>query len=244
MDIINNATIDVNPYMIETGNPDLEKSHDINAYMYYSTKIKKTSITAMCQYKSEHNPVMHNYDLGEDKIIKSYINKGDIRYYSIIAAASYPLCKKIIFSGDVRYNHTQVNAMQNLHNNDVTGNINMNLYAGDFCVSPYIEFNKKIINHMTLAVREIPVNYGIACSYSNKYLFVELLCVSPFASRKEKSILNVPYYTYDILKKSRTESQYCNVKISYSLDFGRKTNKVKRDIDNNVNSSLLRETPY
>lgn len=115
---------------------------------------------------------------------------------------------------------------------------------GTFCVSPYIEFNKKIINHMTLAVREIPLNYGIACSYSNKYLFVELLCVSPFASRKEKSILNVPYYTYDILKKSRTESQYCNVKMSYSLDFGRKTNKVKRDIDNNVNSSLLRVTPY
>lgn len=102
MDVINNATIDVNPYMVETGNPDLEKSHDINAYIYYSTKIKKMGITAMCQYKSEHNPVMHNYDSGEDKIIKSYINKGDIRYYSIIVAASYPLCKKIIFSGDVR----------------------------------------------------------------------------------------------------------------------------------------------
>ena len=63
MDIVNNAAIDINPYMVETGNPNLEKSHDINTYIYYSTKIRKTNITAMCQYKLEHNPVMHDYNL-------------------------------------------------------------------------------------------------------------------------------------------------------------------------------------
>lgn len=242
MDIINNATIDVNPYMIEKGNPDLKKSHDINAYIYYSTKIKKTSITAMCQYKSEHNPVMHDYDSSNDKIIKSYINKGDIQYVSIIVAASYPLHKRIIFSGDVRYNHTQVNAVQNLYNNDITGNISMNLYAGNFSVSPYIKFNKKSIDHMTLAIKKIPVNYGISCSYSNKNLFAELTCISLFTNRTEKSMLDTPHYIYYIQKNDRMESRYCNIKLSYSLDFGRKTNKIKRDIDNNINSSLLRVT--
>lgn len=242
MDIINNAAISVNPYMIETGKPDLEKSHDINAYIYYSSKIKKTNITAMCQYKSEHNPVMHNYNLENDKIIKSYTNKGDIQYFSIIVAASYPLCEKIIFSGDVRYNHTQVSTIQKLYNNDVTGNISMNLYAGNFSISPYVNFNKKDIDHKTLIVRKTPVNYGISCSYSNKNLFIELACVSPFTSRTVRNMLNTPYYTYNIQRNIRTESKYCSIKFSYSLDFGRKTNKVKRDIDNNVNSSLLRVT--
>lgn len=185
---------------------------------------------------------MHNYNLDNDKIIKSYTNKGDIQYFSIIVAASYPLCEKIIFSGDIRYNHTQVSAIQNLYNNDVTGNISMNLYAGNFSISPYVNFNKRDIDHKTLVVRKIPVNYGISCSYSNKNLFIELVCVSPFTSRTERNMLNTPYYTYNIQRNIRTESKYCSIKFSYSLDFGRKTNKVKRDIDNNVNSSLLRVT--
>jgi hypothetical protein len=112
MDIVNNAAIDINPYMVETGNPNLEKSHDINTYIYYSTKIRKTNITAMCQYKLEHNPVMHDYNLENNKIIKSYTNNGDIQYFSIIAAVSYPLCEKMILSGDLRYNYTQVNAIK------------------------------------------------------------------------------------------------------------------------------------
>lgn len=242
MDIVNNAAIDINPYMVETGNPNLEKSHDINTYIYYSTKIRKANITAMCQYKLEHNPVMHDYNLENNKIIKSYTNNGDIQYFSIIAAVSYPLCEKMIFSGDLRYNYTQVNAIKNLYNNNITGNISMNLYAGNFAVSPYINFKKKDVNHTTLAVRKVPVNYGISCSYSNKNLFIEFMCVSPFTSRTEKRMLDMPYYTYNMQENSRAESKYCNIKLSYSLDFGRKTRKVKRDIDNNINSSLLRVT--
>lgn len=242
MDIVNNAAIDINPYMVETGNPNLEKSHDINTYIYYSTKIRKTNITAMCQYKLEHNPVMHDYNLENNKIIKSYTNNGDIQYFSIIAAVSYPLCEKMILSGDLRYNYTQVNAIKNIVNNNITGNISMNLYAGNFSVSPYINFNKKDVDHTTLSVRKVPVNYGISCSYSNKNLFIEFMCVSPFTSRTEKRMLNMPYYTYNMQENSRADSGYCNIKLSYSLDFGRKTHKVKRDIDNNVNSSLLRVT--
>ena len=125
MDIVNNAAIDINPYMVETGNPNLEKSHDINTYIYYSTKIRKTNITAMCQYKLEHNPVMHDYNLENNKIIKSYTNNGDIQYFSIIAAVSYPRCEKMILSGDLRYNYTQVNAIKNIVNNNITGNISI-----------------------------------------------------------------------------------------------------------------------
>ena len=242
MDVINNAMIDVNPYMLETGNPYLEKSHDINTYMYYSTKIKKVGITAMCQYKLEHNPVMHDYELDQNKIIKTYMNKGDIHYFSMIAAATYQLCENLVFSGDIRYNHTQVNARWNRYNNDLTGNMSINWYAGDFSVSPYVNFRQKLLDHTALKVRKVPINYGLTCSYSHKDFFVELLLVSPFISRKERSLLNTPYYTYNIVSRNKIDGGYCNIKCSYTFDFGRKTKKIKKDIDSNVNSSLLRVT--
>ena len=40
--------------------------------------------------------------------------------------------------------------------------------------------------------------------------------------------------------KDQTASQYASIKVAYSFDFGRKTQKVEKDVDKNINSSLLR----
>lgn len=77
MDVINNARVDINSYMTETGNPNLRKSHELNSYLYYSTKLKKVGLTAMCQYKLEHNPVIHDYHANNSQIVKTYINESD-----------------------------------------------------------------------------------------------------------------------------------------------------------------------
>ena len=40
--------------------------------------------------------------------------------------------------------------------------------------------------------------------------------------------------------KDQTASQYASIKVAYSFDFGRKTQKVEKDVNKNINSSLLR----
>lgn len=241
-DVIVTAEIEVNTYMSEKGNPYLNKSHDINTYVYYSERVKKVGLTVMGQYRMNHNPVMDNYVATEDHIIKTFSNDGNIHYFSVIAAATYQLNKSISFSSDIRYNHTKVDAIQRMHNNDITGNFSMNLYSGHFSFSPYVNFNKKVLDISTLAINKQPIDYGMSCSYSIKDLLAEILVVSPFTKRKVHSILDTPYYAYNIQTQNRTESQYCNLKITYTFDFGRKTGKVKRSIDNEINSALLRVT--
>lgn len=41
MDVINNATVQINPYLLRRGNPNLHKSYDIDTYLYYSLPIRK-----------------------------------------------------------------------------------------------------------------------------------------------------------------------------------------------------------
>lgn len=240
MNVINRATININPYMMEKGNPELKKSHDINSYIYYSAQLRKLNLTGISQYKFNHNPVMQDYYIENDQLVRTYMNSGNMHYFSIIGAITYSVDKNLSFSGDIRYNHTQVSSTRHLHNNDFTGNLNANLYAGDFSISPYVKFNKKILDQTSLAIKKIPISYGIICSYSCKNLFASMEIESPFTKRKTQNLQTTPYYIYDITQRDRLSDNYCNIKIAYTFDFGRKTNKIKRDIDNNINSSLLR----
>ena len=47
-------------------------------------------------------------------------------------------------------------------------------------------------------------------------------------------------YSYTKSIKDQTASQYASIKVAYSFDFGRKTQKVEKDVNKNINSSLLR----
>lgn len=240
MNVINSASIDINPYMKETGNPFLKKSHDINSYIYYSSKFKKIGFSVMGQYKFNHNPVLNDFYIDDSKLIKTYTNEGDIHYISIITALTYPFNNNIVFSGDIRYNHTLIDSKQHIHNNDLTGNLSMNMYIGKFSMSPYVNFNKRVLNQTSLAIKKIPVNYGVNYSYNKGNLFAEIQIESPFSKRKEHNVFNMPLYAFEFYSVNARESQYCNIKVTYSFDFGRKTNKIKKNIDNNINSSLLR----
>lgn len=242
INIINNAVLDLNQYMYESGNPDLKKSNDINTYVYYTSRFKNVGLTAMCQYHLEHNPVMVDYRKENDKILKTYSNSGNIHYYSFIAAATYELNKNIAFSGDIRFNHTDVNAKYSHSFNDVSGNISMNVFAGNFAITPFLNLRQNILNRISMVKDRVPVSFGTSCSYRLGNLFIEVSLQSPFSCRKIQRVLHQSYYSFEKNYNSKTEYNYCNIKLSYVLEWGRKTKKISKDIDKNINSSLLRVT--
>lgn len=55
----------------------------------HSGKIKKTGLSAILQYKLEHNPVVHDYYAEDTYLVKSFTNRGNIHYYGAILAASH-----------------------------------------------------------------------------------------------------------------------------------------------------------
>lgn len=240
MEVVNDAEVSVNSYMTAKGNPCLKKSHDINTYIYYSENLKKVRLTFMGQYRMNHNPVMNDYLTSGNYIIKTFTNDGNVHYFSLIAATTYQPNKNISLSGDIRYSHTHIDAGLEKYCNNITGNLSMSLYAGRFSFSPYLNFNKKTLDISSLVLKNIPLDYGLNSSYAIKDFLVEVLVASPFTKRKNHIILDTSCYAYNFHTQNRTDSQYCNIKVTYTLDFGRKTNKVKRNIDNEINSSLLR----
>lgn len=239
MDVINRAMIQVNSHMMEKGMPELKKSHDINTYLYYMGRFNRLSVSAIGQFRYNHHPVTDDYYLDEAnrKIVKTYSNGGNAQYYSAILALQYKLCKFANLSGDIRYNHAEVKTTWSKHNNNLTGNLGLNMFMGDFALKPYLHFGKKSLDEAALVISKTPIDYGMSCSYSRGNLYVELQAVSPF---KKQYWLDLPIYSYSKSIKDQTASQYASIKVAYSFDFGRKTQKVKKDVNKNINSSLLR----
>lgn len=243
MDVINRAMIQVNSHMMEKGMPELKKSHDINTYLYYMGRFNRLSVSAIGQFRYNHHPVTDDYYLDEanGKIVKTYSNGGNAQYYSAILALQYKLCKFANLSGDIRYNHhAEVKTTWSKHNNNLTGNLGLNMFMGDFALKPYLHFGKKSLDEAALVISKTPINYGMSGSYSRGNLYIELQAVSPFKKQEKRYWLDLPIYSYSKSIKDQTASQYASIKVAYSFDFGRKTQKVEKDVNKNINSSLLR----
>ena len=240
-DIINDAEVAIDRYLSVTGNPDLHKSYDFVTYLYYMQQFKqKWTLSAISQYNFSHNYVTTDYTRRGDRIIRSYSNDGDTHHFSEIVGLSYRLSQRASIGGDIRYAHSWLDARESIHTNSLTGNLNASYYWREFSIQPTVSFRQKTLDFATMTIAEIPVNYSMKLSYAHKNLYLAALVSSPFTKRRTKTTMEaMPYYQFrEVL--DRTQSQYCNLSLTYTFDFGRKTKIIKEEINKEQNSSLLR----
>lgn len=240
-DIINDAEVAVDRYLSVKGNPDLQKSYDFVTYLYYMQQFKqKWTLSAISQYNFNHNYVTTDYTRRDDRIIRSYSNDGDTHYFSEIVGLSYRLSQRIGIGGDIRYAHSWLNAHESIHTNSLTGNLNASYYWRDFSIQPIASFRQKMLDFATMTISEVPVNYSMKLSYARKNLYFAAIVSSPFSKRRTKTTMETMSYCQFREILDRTQSQYCNLSLTYTFDFGRKTKIIKEEINREQNSSLLR----
>lgn len=238
--VINDAEITVDRYLSMKGNPNLKKSYDFNTYGYYVQQFKnRFTLTAFSQYNYSHNYVTTNYTRQGDRILCSYNNDGDTHSFSEIAGLTYRPLQNLIIGGDIRYSHLWLNAVNDKHVNCLTGNINVALYWRNFSIQPMVCFGQKSLDFASMHISEVPFNYSFRFSYANKGLNIAAYVASPFNRLHTNTIMETPIYSKCCEISNRTQSQYCNLTLSYTFDFGRKTNIIDSEIDKATNSSLL-----
>lgn len=241
MEVVNNANIAVDQYISIKGNPNLKKSHDINSYVYYTQQFgKKLSLSAVLQYNYAHNFMTVDYSIDESKMQKSFRNDCNTNLLSEVVGLSYMLSTNMSIGGNINHSYSWMNSNTHVHTNNFTGNINMAYYWRNFSVQPVITFAKRILDFTNMTESEIPVDYSANFSYSNKNLFLSCMVSAPFSKRHVKTKMeSIPYSQYANVY-DKTKSQYCNISIVYSFDFGHKVKVDNSEINKSINSSLLK----
>jgi len=241
MNAVSNAKINVNPYMTVTGNPNLGTSSDLSTYIYLMKTAGKLNITAVSQYVCNIDNIVETYSYGTSgpQVIKSYKNDSGSHFASAIIGATYSFSNRFQLSGNVRYLHTTITSAPSWHNNDVTGGVNMMWYIKDFAISSGITLKQKSLDMSNMTLTETPISYNMVLSYSHKNLYSSIQIASPFTKRRINSVLDTPVYSSVSSLYNRSSGKYCYVTLSYTFDFGRKTEKVEEEIDKGNNSMLL-----
>ena len=239
MDVINRARVDEDNYISLEGNPDLKKGSDIITYLYYSQQFSKFSVSAFSEYDFSHHYVTDNYTIENEHLLQSFINDGNTHQVSNIFGLSYGITSRINASGDLRYTYSFLDGDENLHNSNLSGNVNMQFYWKDLSIKPSLNLGQKTLDFRTMTLEKIPVNYSLNLSYAHKNLYLSAYINSPFTDRHIKQRISTRAYSLYRDLYSKTTSQYCCVSLPYTLDFGRKTKKIETDIDRDNNSSLL-----
>lgn len=243
MDVINNATVQINPYLLRRGNPDLHKSYDIDTYLYYSLPIRKVNITATAQYQFTKNPVMYDYRQTDSNIIQTFDNNNSSNHtFRAVIGATYKPTTNLAFTGDIRYTYTNLRNLQKYSLSDFTGNIGIQWYIKNFAIMPGVNFSSTILNKYTLAKIHTPLNYNLKVSYSYKNLIASATAYAPFKKRSISTDLDTKYHTFNTEIINHQNYQYCTLSISYLFEFGRKVKRVDSNIDTSVNSSILRDS--
>ncbi|MDO4189804.1 MAG: hypothetical protein Q4D29_12545 [Lachnospiraceae bacterium] len=243
MDVINNATMQINPYLQRRGNPDLHKSYDIDTYLYYSLPIRKVNVTAMMQYQFTKNPVMYDYLQTDSNIIQTFSNDHSQNHtFKTVIGATYKPSTNLAFTGDIRYTYTKLNNQQKYSLNNFTGNIGVQWYIKNIAIMPRINFGSTTLNKYTLAKIKTPINYNLKVSYSHKNLIASATAYAPFKKRSFNTALDSKYHTFNTEIINHQNYQYYTISLSYLFEFGRKVKRVDSNIDTTINSSILRDS--
>lgn len=240
-DILNDVEVNIDRYMSVKGNPNLNKSYDFMTYIYYMQQFKnKLTVSAVSQYNYSHNYVTTYYTRVSNRIVRSFSNDGDTHFFSEIIGLSYRFSPKVSVGGDIRYTYSKLSGREDMHTDKLTGNINAAYYWRDFSIQPTVSFAQRSLDFATMTISEIPIDYSLRLSYSKKNLYLSANVRSPFNRRRTKTTMNSMAYSQFCEILNRSQSRYCDIAITYTFDFGRKTKVINEEINRDNNSSLLK----
>ena len=242
VNVINNAEIQINPFLIRKGNPDLRKSYDIDTYAYYSLPVRKINFTTMVRYQFTKNPLIYTYELDDEVIIQSFDRKGSNQETSAIVSGTWQPNTKLSLNGGIRWTYTKIMTFENPHNTNITGSCALQWYVGNFQLSSGIDLGSTTMDKYSAIRIKSPFSYNFMVSYSHKNLIASASVNSPFGKRRIEYSMSSPYYSFCNRMLSHQNYRNCSLSLSYLFEFGRKTTYTKPDIDTEHSSSMLRES--
>ena len=240
--VLNNSIAYVNPYLITTGNPNLKGATNVDTYFYYSLPIRQFNITVLAQYQFAKNLAVNTYTPFDDYIIQSYLSSGTANTIMLDMATTYRPSNSFALAADIKYMHKNLKIPENYHNNNFSCSLGAQWYIKNFMIMPRLNYSTPSFDYENFAINNAPLNYNLRLSYSYKGFIAAATVFAPFAKRKIDYSIATPYYSSDVIAFNPAEYQNVSIELSYSFDYGRKVERVEKDIDESFSSSMLKDT--
>lgn len=224
---------------IKRGNPNLEKATAWAINLVYAIQTKKVNIQLVTQYYRILNMTRNNYYLEGDKLINSFSDGVDNHNMMAELSFTWKMTQNLHFKNKT-YAVRWIYSHPSLTHNTLTSGADIIYYWKDFAFNLSASTPYKVVNNVLFRTKHA-ATYGASARWSYNGWQIEAGTHLPFtAHSKNVNNLDTDVYSYHTTQYSRTFQQTGYIKVAYTFDFGRKTERVEKDVNKKINSAILK----
>ena len=173
-------------------------------------------------------------------LIQSFLANGEWRQLDASVSATWVPSTAFNLQGSAGYLYNGYFKAARTSAGCWKGSLNAAWYIGAFAINAHVETPVKTVGYDLVTTRT-PWQYGMSASWSIKSLRIEAGTENPFSRHPYyRQTLHTPEYTYSNSSYSPVNRTSAYVKISWSVDFGKKAHRDSRNIDRSISTGVIR----
>jgi hypothetical protein len=229
----------VNKYITLRGNPELKKTIFFTNQLTYNLSLKNWQMMVFGEYEQLSRMTKMSYTPENGKLIESYYNDGILHNLRLnIQQTLFLLNRNLQLKGGIRLERNIMTGKEGTRINHITYNASAKWHFGDFSLSAFFNSPETILMQ---TYDETKADYGIFATYGKKGFYAEVGARRMF--NRDKSMLtyyhDYDYYKYDSRQIRDANGPWLYMKLTYSLDFGRKSDRQYVEESSNGSSAIL-----
>lgn len=237
---LTDATRQVDMIQQKRGNPDLKQTRMIRAMAVYGMEIRNVNFQALFLYNGASRLPLSYYYIDRDMLVETYNGNGRWNQYNGIMSVTWMPMKNLNLQLEGGYMYNGYSKAADISAACWYANLQGSYYLGNFAFFARMSTPQKVVGIDLTTTRTI-WNYSVSARWTKNAFRAEVGFNNPFYKHPyyERSISSA-VYSGSMHQYSRTDRQSIYVKLSYYLDFGKKTKHDKVNVDRTIDSGILK----
>lgn len=230
----------IDSLQIQRGNPVLDKANYYMATINYGLYKRKFNLSATAFWFGAIPSIGTDYYAEGNKLIHSLMSDYNYNQVKFTLAVTYKATSQLHLTARSICTYYDRSGKFSATQTEFDGFLGINYYVKDFAFKAFGKTVNRVLG-IDNQSRQSPASYGVTASWNHNNWSVELGGSNFFTHHSETSLKLVSdVYFYKTYNYNDTEHSSGYIKIGYTLDFGKKTSRAKKDIDTTINSAILK----
>lgn len=226
--------------LVRRGNPTMDNSTLLGPALTYTLNFKKWSALLLANYDYMSNAIANVYLRDNSRLINTYSNDTRYHQFQLLLSASWKTVSDFNVKWDGEYDYYRVTGAVDERLGSCFARMEASYYLGDFSLSASAQTAHKDLIGCQERVH-LPFLYDLSVEWSHANLAVVVTVRNLFMQGNERTRSFIaPNYQCFGSRVSERDNSFASVKVSYSLDYGKKVNRSPKYESKATESSILK----
>lgn len=240
LSMLTTARQQMDEFEVRTGNPELKQTRMCRAIAVYGIGTRFLNLQVAAIYNGATRMPMADFLFDNGVLVHTFSSDGKWNQVTATISATWTPSKKFNLQLTGGFMHNGYSGPYSLSTDCFYSSGQAAWYGGDFAINAFFESPQKLAGYDAVTTRTI-WQYGLSCSWTKNNFRIEAGTKNPFSQKQFYRFTTVtPDYVCHEKQYLPENKQSLYLKLSYSLDFGKKTKHDKVNVDKHIDSGIIR----